>query len=73
MASAGVGAALVGLTGVGLARAGDLSGPTLWSVVNAPLEVVAATALGSLWGWRMATRRRLGLLFAHEADTGADR
>ncbi len=45
---------------------GHLGGPTLWSRVDAPAEAVAFAALGGLWGFRIASRSRKGLLFAHE-------
>ncbi len=65
-ASAGTGVALTGLTGIVLLAAGDLSGPTLWAAASAPLEALAFATLGGLWGWRLGSRKRPGLLFGHE-------
>jgi len=67
-ASAGTGVALTGLMAAALFAAGDLDGPTLWAAVSAPSEAVAFTMLGGLWGWRLASRRRPGLLFGHEQE-----
>ncbi len=64
------GAGVVLTVGVSLMLSGNLSGPTLWDQVNAPLEMAAFASIGGLWGWRAATRRRPGLLFAHEAGPG---
>ncbi len=71
--AAGIAAAAAGFVltgGVALTRSGNLSGPTSWDQVNAPLEMAVFAGIGGLWGWRAATRRRPGLLFGHEARTG---
>jgi hypothetical protein len=51
-----------------LAMVGWLRGPSLWAPLPAGAETFVAAALGALWGWRLASRRRAGLLFAHECD-----
>lgn len=38
-----------------------LSGPAVWGGSGA-METAAAVALGGVWGWRVATRRRAGVL-----------
>ncbi len=56
------GAAISLVTTLGLYLGNRLEGPTFWESPDAPLEAVLMTLLGVLWGLRVATRRRGGLL-----------
>lgn len=49
------------VTALVLAIGGSLGGPALWHGSGA-LETVLAAAIGASWGWRVATRRRRGLV-----------
>ena len=59
---AGAGGALAILTGVGLAVTGNLEGPTLWSDDGALAEVVLFALAATLYGFRVVTRERSGVL-----------
>jgi hypothetical protein len=58
---AGIGLTITLSAAVVLALNGALAGPSLWhgsGAIEAPLLAIA----GGLWGWRMASRRRAGIL-----------
>lgn len=46
---------------LGLGSAGWLAGPSLWHGSGA-LETPMAAGVGAAWGWRVAVRRRRGVL-----------
>lgn len=59
--AAGAGLALTLATGLVLAVTGALGGPSLWHGSGA-LETPLLAMVGAAWGWRAATRPRVGLL-----------
>jgi hypothetical protein len=59
--AATAGLALTLVTALVLALAGALGGPSVWHGSGA-LETLIVAVAGAAWGWRIAARRRAGVL-----------